>query len=559
MMNKHLILLILGCLPVLAQSQTVERIYTATDRSVYLSGEEVWCSLFLLDADRQQTSAFSAVAYLELVGAEGTVATAKVSLREGRGAGRFRIPASTPTGSYALLAYTALNANEAGTGWMAGNRPLSVFNVTSTKRAGDVSFLDEKAYNALKRPVTENAGGITVLPSNWNIKQGEHFFLTLTSPKDADLCISIFAEDEILPPAASNIATFMETVKKEKKPLFTGKRIPEYDGEIVYAAVEGLHPESMEELAGEAVATLSSAGSPSDVYVGKVGEGGKLVFFTNNIFGDRELVCEINSRMQSGGYVTIPDNYLHPEHVELSPLVLSKAQYMPLIRRKAAFGVSLQADTLVQFIPRRQDFLLDAIPPVHYHLDDYTRFHTIDEILVEFIPELRIHTFLGKPAIQMTVRDAQSRRRENRDNILVMLDGVVISDISLLRNMDAMLLEDIDVYTQDVALGGISYNGVVNFVSRKNYVRTLDFPASVRVLDFQGVSYPLAYLGGVDSGTEKDLRQLLFWHPALELTAGQGFKIDLQAPSYEGRFRLVAEGLTADGEPVHQEFLFKVQ
>ena len=60
-------------------------------------------------------------------------------------------------------------------------------------------------------------------------------------------------------------------------------RLPEYEGEIVYAAVEGLDERQLDSLSDMAVATLSSAGSPSDIYVGKVGEKGKLVFFTNNI------------------------------------------------------------------------------------------------------------------------------------------------------------------------------------------------------------------------------------------------------------------------------------
>ena len=43
----------------------------------------------------------------------------------------------------------------------------------------------------------------------------------------------------------------------------------------------------------------------------------------------------------------------------------------------------------------------------------------------------------------------------------------------------------------------------------------LQFPANVRVVDFKGVCYPVAYLGAPVEG--EDYRSLLYWHPALKL------------------------------------------
>ena len=120
---KRLLILLLALLPMVAGAQGVERIYVSTDRSVYISGDEIWCSLFCLDGTTRQLSGYSAVAYVELVSAEGTVATAKISLMEGRGAGKFRIPVSVPTGNYRLLAYTA-RYPDAETG--SGSNPLII-------------------------------------------------------------------------------------------------------------------------------------------------------------------------------------------------------------------------------------------------------------------------------------------------------------------------------------------------------------------------------------------------------------------------------------------------
>lgn len=93
-----------------------------------------------------------------------------------------------------------------------------------------------------------------------------------------------------------------------------------------------------------------------------------------------------------------------------------------------------------------------------------------------------------------------------------MMDGVVLTDHGMLDDFDAMLIDDVYIYPQTVMIGGIPFNGVVNFVTKNNHVAGLHFPPNVRVMDFKGVSYPVCYTGGRPTGNE-DLRQVLFWHP----------------------------------------------
>lgn len=544
---KKLFLLI-GLLPLLAQAQVVEKVYVSTDRSVYIAGDEIWCSLFCVDAAKGSLSPFSAVSYLELVSADGTVAWAKVGLMEGRGAGKFRIPTGTPTGNYKLIAYTSQNQK----GFEAGAKEVSVFNTTSLSRVKDgVRFLSEAEYKALPAPSQPSEGllriSVTGVP-----RMGHPFSVYLeNSGRRADVSVSVSAVDELVQPAVSTLSDFLKLPCREKA---VSARLPEYEGEIVYAAVEGLAQRQLDSLSDWAVATLSSAGSPSDVYVGKVNDKGRLMFFTNNIYGDRELVCEVKG---TSGYISLVDPFLHPSVEAPSPLALSSVQYGPLVQRKAGMANSLQVDTLVQFLPRRHDVLLDSDRRIRYHLDDFTRFPSLEEVIVEIIPELRLGTTRGRRELKMITPDAVNARKILRDNILVLLDGVVIDDITLLEGMDAMLLQDVDLYPQSFVIGGLSFNGVVNFITSKNYVKALQFPDNVRVVDFKGVSYPVAYPGTPVKGD--DYRQLLYWHPALEIASGESRRLSLTAPAYSGKFRVIAEGLTEDGKALRQVYEFEVQ
>ena len=549
-MRKSLFLIgasLLACLVAGAR----ERIHVVTDRNSYIAGDLVYCSLFCVDDEGRQ-SGFSAVSYLELISADGTVAEAKVGLFQGRGAGCFRIPVSAPTGNYALMAYTAGSAASA-----EDARILAVFNTTSTARVRDgVQIVPENEFALPVAPDVVNQGGLSLsLPAR--LRQGREAVLLLGSQDlGADVSVSVYHEDGLAPSDGKSLKTFLGG-----GPALPGPRLGEYEGEIVYATVEGLEAGAERVDAGTVTAFLSSAGAPSNVYVGRNMADGRLQFFTGNIYGDRELVCEVVSMDGRQCHINLASPFVHPDPGEIPPLKLSSAQRGALVSRKA----SLQAwtasgmDTLSRFLPKREDLLLEGQRTIRYHLDDYNRFPTVREICVEFVKELQFVRRGDKWMIRLMASDATDSRSFMQGNVLVMMDGVVLTDHSMLSDFDAMLLEDIDIYTRSIVMGGVPYSGVVNFISKKNYVTALHFPPNVRVVDFLGVSYPVAYTGDAPASGTEDLREVLFWHPALEIAGGSQVRIPITAPSYPGRFRVVAEGWKADGTPVRAEYSFEVE
>jgi len=541
-MRKYFILLtfLLSSLCVRAQ----ERIFVITDRSTYIAGDLVYCSLFAMD-NEGRPSGFSAISYLELISADGTVAEVKVGLFEGRGAGSFRIPTSAPTGNYSLVAYTAQSQAAPGSA-----RTLAVFNTTSTARVkGGVTLVPESQFTGFDEPEMPSQGGLSLsLPAR--IRQEREATLVIGAlDQDASLAVTVYHDDALAPRDGKTLSGFLHGA-----PAKPGTRSGEYEGEIVYASVEGLATDPD----GQVTAFLSSAGSPSNVYVGRTQGEGQLQFFTGNIYGDRELVCEVQSDDRQPRHINLLSPFVHPETDSLPSLLLSSAQRNRLIARKSALSAEalLQLDTLVRFMPKREDLLLEGQPVIRYHLDDYNRFPSVREIIVEFVRELQYSRRNGRWQVRLNTSDATNSRRYVQDNILVMMDGVVLSDHGMLEGFDAMLLDDIDIYPQPFVLGGVPFNGLVNFISKKNYVTALQFPENVRVVDFKGVSYPVAYTGGVPSGTARDVREVLYWHPALQTKAGAQERLRLKMPSYAGKFRVVAEGLKADGTPVRAEYSF---
>ncbi|MBR5432588.1 MAG: hypothetical protein IK119_09475, partial [Bacteroidales bacterium] len=99
-------------------------------------------------------------------------------------------------------------------------------------------------------------------------------------------------------------------------------------------------------------------------------------------------------------------------------------------------------------------------------------------------------------------------------------------------------------------LGGRTYPGVIDFVTYKQNLPSYTFGDNVRVVEFQGVSYPVVFWLPVTSGQAPDLRQTILWHPQIELSPGESCAFEYCLPSYQGRFKVVVEGFDAVGNPV---------
>ena len=549
-------LIILAWGGIVSMAAPVERIYVSTDRDVYLAGDVIWCSLYCLDENGRFSNA-SAVSYLELVSGDGTACTAKIGLLDGRGAGSFRIPVTAPTGTYRLVAYTAVNAAEDGTPWQAGSRLLTIFNSTSRARVADgVEILDEGTYEA-RKPAQAAPEGSLELSTRIRLPKDSPAVINLHNPGGkASVSLSVFHDDDLLPADRENTpASFLKALPASidlKKDVST-----ENDGEIISTRLRGTI------LKGDDIsfATLSTAGSPSDLFIGRSDGDDRIRFYTSNIYGNREIVCEVYQLDRKEGYIDFESPFLYPEIGPLPKLRLSPAQKTDLRARKAALRAekALRIDTLTTFMAHREDLLLASVAMRRYHLDDYTRFPSVKEVIVEIAKELHLRKEDGKPVITLSYSDGLGRKFDRTENILVMMDGVVISDLNLLLDFDAMLIDDIDIYNEAIVCGKTPLHGIVNFITKKNYVTALHFPANVRVVDFQGVAYPVAYSGAVPEGEGQDLRQLLYWHPILNLDAGSDYRIEFTTPGYAGRFRVVAEGFAADGSPISRAFTFEVE
>ena len=539
-----------------AGDRVVERTYLSTDKACYVAGDNIWLSAFCLDAaDGGKPSNFSSIAYVELCSASGVEATAKVALMDGRGAGNLVIPRSLPTGNYKLIAYTAQNRNEVGYDFFETSKTVSVFNTFTSERAKDnVEIVSDAVYGTPE--ALQGDGKVAVAVSSKEVRSAR-ISLSSKLSKAASLSVSVYHEDALKSPLNDGVAEFLGRVSRTTVPEFTESVITDFEGEVIVGHCVGKD-------AAKYVNSYAVIASPSDlsgIYYSAIESDGSIKFCTNNYYGDNVLVCQIESQDEVGD-----------AHIEFdSPFVdnkasdIAKMQICPGLEESLSLrGTSMQieklfvSDTLFDKLPQRPNLLLEASEPTSYILKDYTRFPVMNEVFVELVKGLKFKHEDKKPYVHVTLLDSSKPSFSSARGALVLVDGIPVLDHQKIYDYDPLLVERIDVYPATYFVGPRCCLGIVNMVTYKRNMPTLTFPDAVRVVDFQGACFPQAYTcrGISENANYPDYRSTVYWHPMVDLKAGESLELDCQLPKYEGSFRVVVEGISEDGEPVYETLLF---
>ena len=527
----------------------VERTYVCTDRHSYVAGEDVFCSVFCFDGGSGSLSDFSSVAYVELISPEGSAVRVKMALQDGRGAGRLRLPSNLPTGNYRLIAYTALNRNEEDMDYFRGSRVISVYNTLSASRQESV-VLDaasaavagkDHSYGAAVEGKGRPYGAAA--PAGLELEQrGDSLFLRNSGTECLDFCLSLSISDALPDPEGPGLADFLEARSGDRATLRTDAKlsIPEYEGEIVSIRVPAMY--------SGVTAVLSGPGLRNDIYSSTVDSTGLVSFYTGNIYGDRDLVFELNSRDVNDDFsLEVLSPFASPEldRDGVPELHLDGSVSEELKRRSVAMqiGRHFGIDEYMDSLQLRPDLLFKGGTMTVYEMDDYTRFPTMRETIVEYVREVHIRRQDGEPVLKLVPgKSFESYSSMLGGNALVLVDGVPVSEHGRVLDLNPALLRRICIYPYDVSTGSCIYSGVVNFISFRGDMAGLQFPGRVRILDFHGVTFPVTVGAAEEDSLSPDYRYTRIWQPLLHLEAGEELALPLGKCGAE-ELRLELEGV----------------
>jgi len=530
-MQRMIILFI--TLSLLLCSSTIrasERALALTDKDLYVTGERLHISVCFTDDD-MKPSTLSRVAYVEISDAHHLCAHGSISLENGRGWADIALPSSLHSGNYLLAVYTREMRNLDLTKDDAlFTKVISIVNPDHVSRADNIVFLP-------KDSITEShpLGEIETLSCN---EAGSLTIPTTASTGFLFSTVSVMRQDLVAPDySALKPELRILTYKSQDTRI-----LPETEGHLVLA-----RPSDEKSVISQT--RLVMVGKQTAIFDGQWQPDGSWLYYTTNLYGKRPALLstyDAEGKPVSMEFVSpfakILPNSLPKLNVgcteeELQQRAESAQKEQDISNWLAVDSMGYDAN------------LLTSEPKFSYDLDEYTKFKSVREILVEFVRGVKREKVNGVNQLFVLEPD---QYEYSKWSALVLLDGMPVFNIEDILDYDARLLKYVKIYTDRYTFGNTIYGGIISFTSQKGLLSNFNLESVSHLVSY---SFPQDHPSFITPNNPQ--AGTIFWCPDIDNSAVDS--ITFQAPSAVGIYIVLMQGFDAKGNYTCRTFKFEIQ
>lgn len=472
-----------------AKAQIKEYIQAFIDKDCYLTGEQILVHVSVTD-EALNPMGISKVAYVELCDTKQMQAGGLVQLKDGEGWAAISLPGSMHSGNYQMSVYTRYQRNFGQDCYY--KRIVSVVNLLNPSEDDDVEFIEGI-------PETKVDGQAALLSDKSEYSIREKVSIKLPNVEGNAMTLSVVRKDCAY---SDNEQNYPEPVFREFSSL---NFIPEVDGHIVSAKpAEGKEVNKTQ---------LSLVGKTGMVFDGQIQKDGSVRYYTIGLNGT--LPTCLN------GY-TFEDNPVRMEYQLPYEVVLPeslptlKVYYDEKELQNRSIGSQIEKskrDISLGDIVGHDIQFLGVNPDKFYDLDEYTKFKTVREILIEFVAGIRSRS-VNKHK-QLFTYNSESHEY-SKWAALVLLDGMPVYDIDALMDYDARRLKFVQIYNGRFQFGENPCQGVISFISRKGALQDFRLDEGTQMYNYEFPQDRPAFLSPVyedKSSRNPDFRHTLYFNP----------------------------------------------
>lgn len=561
-----------------------ETVYLHTNTSFVLTGEYLFYKVYVFDTAEAALTTFSKVAYVELLGEDGAqIFRHKILLKEGQGHGDFFIPTDVASGGYKLVAYTNWMHNQGQDDFFQTdlvivnpyrtNQPeLQKSNPIETDSIS--TAVNDSLPDLIAPKLSDEAiGPLQATISGGNFPKRAKVVLSLKgrameSLISGNYSVSVRKMDLVTePPQKAKASISIKEMKAKKRMVAVGDSIllPELRGELFQGNVVALKD-------GRSVKQLKIGVSiPGEDYVLEVVQTDDMGYFYVNVsksYSAEKMFLQVLSE--------------NPEAYRVEVKELRNLDYAKLNFKEVKLDFSMREEILQRSIHNqiensyfqfRPDSILTVLakhffddkPKRTYLLDDYTRFRTLRETLVEIVQDA-FSKRIGKDEYAIRVKGYDYASLTDIPPLLL-LDGYIVQDHNALLAFDTRAIESIEVFRQQFIFGPEIYEGalILNtkegdaYESFQNDDRVSTFNLLKPQLDKKYFSQRYDDVNGNTSDERlPDDRLQLLWVPELKVNQDT-YQIEFFTSDVTGEFEIRLAGITADNKPVFVKKSFFVE
>ncbi|RSK49482.1 MG2 domain-containing protein [Hymenobacter rigui] len=293
---------------------------------------------------------------------------------------------------------------------------------------------------------------------------------------------------------------------------------------------------------------------------------GTVLFETADFYGVRDVVVQTNTQRDSTYRVELDSPYSqafatsmftrpftpYPRFKDEFTLRHLQNQVQTTYNRKFTSVFSQPATDTLAFFGK---------PDEKYWLDDYTRFKTLEEVLREYVPGVKVR--LRKDGFHFNVLDNPNRTMFT-DEPLVLLDGMPVFNTNKMMAYDPAKIKKLEVLDSRYFQGRALYNGIISFSTYKGNLDGFPLDARALVQEYDGLQRQREfYAPRYDTPEARqsrlpDLRNLVYWNPQVMTTPGQPAVLEFFTPDQPGQYRIVVQGLSTSGAAGSNTSMFDI-
>jgi len=333
--------------------------------------------------------------------------------------------------------------------------------------------------------------------------------------------------------------------------------LPEIGGHLIYGQV-------MEKESGKPAdripVYLTLIGRPINTYISQA-QRGRFLFETEPIVGNRSIIAQADPTSSNQYKLQLDDPFFSKAAFSAPEFSLTPKQTRALEQR----SIHMQVQNLF-YGPSGMDeakypfVAFYGKPDESYQLDDYTRFPTLEEVMREYVPGVRVKK--KKDEFHLSIID-QANKVSFSDDPLVLVDGVPVFIIDRLMEIDPLKLKQLDVIKRKYYLNAMAYDGIVSFTSYKGDLAGYQPPEQALLMNYKGLEskrkFFSPYYSPEKSGAETlpDARRVLFWTTGTLKDVNH--RVAFFTSDIAGEYRIVIQALTSNGLPGSYSTTFVVK
>ncbi|HEX3081503.1 MAG TPA: hypothetical protein VHQ04_13595, partial [Puia sp.] len=197
-----------------------------------------------------------------------------------------------------------------------------------------------------------------------------------------------------------------------------------------------------------------------------------------------------------------------------------------------------------------------------FNLDEYTRFQTMEEVIREYIEDVRVRKEGDRYNFKVRNKLFNVYFEENP---LILLDGIPISDASKIIALDPQKIRRIEVVTHRYYVGSSVFDGIVNVKSYNGEVGATQIDPNSLVVEFEGLKLQREFYSPQYGSREAeeshlpDFRNVLYWVPRIITGPDGKSQLSFYTSDLKGKFAVVIQGLTKEGIPGSTVIFFEVK